>query len=236
MSERIIFFAHSGVRVRPARHTQPPRRDAVRPSALKTPAEILAGAAYSQRSSSNAKSLWCAVSANSPKIMAAIQMDFVPDGFRSSSPTTPATQSVSPMCRDGPGSKPHDVAAVVINQAAKGPCARRPISTARRDEGTAAWARTKETRRRARTENCARRRSTPRAHRRSRSTHRRPRAGDPRHRSDDGGPGFLRRSRRRATADRPPPSAHVGGRRPDAPMGTAAGRRRCHCLRSLIGR
>ena len=93
MSERIIFFAHSGVRVRPARHTEQPRRDAVRPSALKTPAEILAGAAYSQRSSSNAKSLWCAVSANSPKIMAAIQMDFVPDGFRSSSPTTPTTQS-----------------------------------------------------------------------------------------------------------------------------------------------
>src|SRR5215216_433853 len=47
MSERIIFCAHSGVRIRPASHTEQPRRDAVRPSAPPTPAEILAAAAYS---------------------------------------------------------------------------------------------------------------------------------------------------------------------------------------------
>jgi hypothetical protein len=61
-----------------------------------TPAEILAGAVYSQRRSSNANSLRSAVSAKSPKVMAPIQMDFVPDGLRSSSLITPATQSSLP--------------------------------------------------------------------------------------------------------------------------------------------
>src|SRR5215207_1741046 len=73
MSERIIFCAHSGVRIRPASHTEQPRRDAVRPSAPPTPAEILAAAAYSPRRSSNANSLCGAVSAKSSKVMARIQ-------------------------------------------------------------------------------------------------------------------------------------------------------------------
>src|SRR5215208_7779824 len=92
MSERIIFCAHSGVRIRPASHTEQPRRDAVRPSAQPTPAEILAAAAYSPRRSSNANSLCGAVSTKSSKVMAPIQMDFLPDGFRSSNLICPASQ------------------------------------------------------------------------------------------------------------------------------------------------
>src|SRR5215208_5211959 len=92
MSERIIFCAHSGVRIRPASHTEQPRRDAVRPSAPPTPAEILAAAAYSPRRSSNANSLCGAVSTKSSKVMAPIQMDFLPDGFRSSNLICPASQ------------------------------------------------------------------------------------------------------------------------------------------------
>jgi hypothetical protein len=57
------------------------------------PAEILAAAAYSLRRSSNAKSLCSVVAPNSSKILAATPADFDPDGFRSSSPTTPARQS-----------------------------------------------------------------------------------------------------------------------------------------------
>src|SRR5215216_7701600 len=93
MSERIIFCAHSGVRIRPARLTEQPHRDAVRPSAPPTPAEILAAAAYLPRRSSNANSLCGAVSAKSAKVMAPIQMDFLPEGFRSSNLICPASQS-----------------------------------------------------------------------------------------------------------------------------------------------
>src|SRR5262245_37251475 len=57
------------------------------------PAEILAPAAYSQRRSSHANSLCCAVSANSLKNLAVARADFDPDGFRGSRPTKPATQS-----------------------------------------------------------------------------------------------------------------------------------------------
>src|SRR5215211_9317295 len=57
-----------------------------------TPAEILAAAAYSPRRSSNANSLCGAVSAKSAKVLAPIQMDFLPDGFRSSNLICPASQ------------------------------------------------------------------------------------------------------------------------------------------------
>src|SRR5215216_614351 len=100
MSERIIFCAHSGVRIRPASHTEQPRRDAVRPSAPPTPAEILAAAAYSPRRSSNANSLCGAVSTKSSKVMAPIQMDFLPDGFRSSNLICPASQPVESLRHD----------------------------------------------------------------------------------------------------------------------------------------
>lgn len=86
-----FFFPHSGVRVPAAYQVRLCPELPAPISARATSAKILAGAAYSQRGSSNAKSLWCAVSAQSPKIMASIQMDFVPDGFRSSSPTSPAS-------------------------------------------------------------------------------------------------------------------------------------------------
>jgi hypothetical protein len=59
------------------------------------PAEILAAAARWQRRSSDANCLCCAVSAKSAKIRPAKRADFDPNGFRSSSLTTPATQSVS---------------------------------------------------------------------------------------------------------------------------------------------
>jgi hypothetical protein len=62
------------------------------------PAEILAAAAYSLRGSSNAKSLCSVVAPNSSKILAATPADFDPDGFLSSSPTTPARQSS--LCGD----------------------------------------------------------------------------------------------------------------------------------------
>ena len=100
--QRIIFFAHSGVRVRRPRHIEQPGRDGAPTFAPATPAEILAAAAYSPRRSSHANSLRCAISAKSSKVMAPIQMDFVPDGFRSSSPTTPARQSVSAARVSGP--------------------------------------------------------------------------------------------------------------------------------------
>jgi len=57
--------------------------------------QYLAAAAYSSSHSSNAKSLCGAFSADSPKIEAATRPDFAPDAFRSSSPPSPATQSVS---------------------------------------------------------------------------------------------------------------------------------------------
>src|SRR5262245_17195196 len=91
--DRIIFFAHSGVRVPPPRHIEQPGRDGAPTLAPGMPAEILAPAAYSQRRSSHANSLCCAVSANSLKNLAVARGDFDPDGFRGSSPTTPATQS-----------------------------------------------------------------------------------------------------------------------------------------------
>jgi hypothetical protein len=71
--ERITFFAHCGVRIRPARHTEQPRRDAVRTSAPVTPAEIPAAAAYSPHLSSNANSLHGAISVKSPNVMAPIR-------------------------------------------------------------------------------------------------------------------------------------------------------------------
>ena len=55
----------------------------------------LAAAAYSSPRSSNANSLCGAFSADSPKIERPRGPDFAPDGFRSSSPTSPASQSVS---------------------------------------------------------------------------------------------------------------------------------------------
>jgi hypothetical protein len=91
----IIFLARCRVRIRPAGHIEPPRRHAVRPSVPATPAEIPVAAAYPPPSSSNANSLCCAVSATSPELAAATPADFDPNGFRSSSPITPATQSVS---------------------------------------------------------------------------------------------------------------------------------------------
>ena len=90
----IIFLARCRVRIRPAGQIEPPRRHAVRPSVPATPAEIPVAAAYPPPSSSNANSLCCAVSATSPELPAATRADFDPNGFRSSSPTTPATQSV----------------------------------------------------------------------------------------------------------------------------------------------
>ena len=92
LSKRNIFCAHVGVRIQPARHTEqtPPRCCSA--SAPATPAEVLAAAACSPPSSSNANSLCCAVLAKSSEAPAAIHMDFVPDGFRSSNPKCPARQ------------------------------------------------------------------------------------------------------------------------------------------------
>jgi hypothetical protein len=91
----IIFFAATEVRILPARHIEQPRRHAVHPCAPTMPGEILAAAARWQRRSSDANRLCCAVSAKSVQIPPAMPADFDPNGFRSSSPTTPATQSVS---------------------------------------------------------------------------------------------------------------------------------------------
>src|SRR6266702_8031292 len=59
--DRIFFFPHSGVRVRPAYQVRLCPELPAPMSAPATSAEILAGAAYSQRSSSDANSLCCAV-------------------------------------------------------------------------------------------------------------------------------------------------------------------------------
>jgi len=84
---RIIFFAATKVRIISAKHIEQLRRHVVQPRAPTMPGEILAIAARWQRRSSNANRLCCAIS------------DFDPNGFRSSSPTTPATQSVFATCR-----------------------------------------------------------------------------------------------------------------------------------------
>src|SRR5713101_5850117 len=91
--DRIFFFTHAAVRVPPAYQVRLRTELPAPTSARASPAEILARAAYSQRRSSNANSLRGAVPAKSPKVMAPIQMDSVPDGFRSSSLITPASQS-----------------------------------------------------------------------------------------------------------------------------------------------
>jgi hypothetical protein len=71
---------------------KPPRRQHLPKS--------LPAAAYPPPRSSKANGLRFAVLAKSSKIIPTVQTDFNPNGFGSSSPTTPATQSVSPMCRN----------------------------------------------------------------------------------------------------------------------------------------
>src|SRR6266436_3644669 len=64
-----------------------------------THAEILLAAADSPRRSSNANSLRNSFLAKSPPIPAATLADFDPDGFRSSSPTTPdGVLGLLPLC------------------------------------------------------------------------------------------------------------------------------------------
>jgi hypothetical protein len=95
----IIFFAATKVRILPARHIEQP---AVMPFSLARtmPAEILVAAARGPRRSSNANRLCCAIFGQIGRNSPAIRADFDPNGFRSSSPTTRATQSVSPMYRN----------------------------------------------------------------------------------------------------------------------------------------
>ena len=98
----LIFFAATKVRILPARHVEQPRRHACSAFCPQCPAEILTAAARSPRRSSKANRLCCAISAKAAEIPPATPADFDHNGFLSSSPTTPATQSVSPMCRQAP--------------------------------------------------------------------------------------------------------------------------------------
>jgi hypothetical protein len=68
--------------------------------------EILDAAAYSSNRSSKANGLCCAVPAIFGANVAEMSADFNPFGYRSSNPTTPATQSVSVATHSGSGDHP----------------------------------------------------------------------------------------------------------------------------------
>jgi hypothetical protein len=88
----IPLRAATEVRILPARHIEQPRRIPFSLPRHATPAEILVAAARWQRRTSDGNRLCCAISVKLAEILPETRADFDPNGFRSSSPTTPATQ------------------------------------------------------------------------------------------------------------------------------------------------